>query len=266
MPGAEPVSQPVPEPFYERLSESRFRATELTEGPWSPDQQHGGPPSALLAGVLESTAAQEGTEIVRIALDFVAPVPVGEVEVRAEVVRDGRNVQLLAGELAAGGRVCLRASAWRLRVGELGAEAPATERPPALPERAKDDWISHIGYGRATDWRYVSGRFDVPGPAVAWCRFERPVVAGEPVSGLQRVLVPVDAASGISAAISWDDYAFPNIDLTVHLHRAPATEWVCIDARTVIGPASVGLTHTTIYDERGFIGVAAQTLFAARRN
>jgi hypothetical protein len=40
---------------------------------------------------------------------------------------------------------------------------------------------------------------------------------------------------------------------------------VCVDARTVIGPASVGLTHTTIYDERGFIGVAAQTLFATPR-
>lgn len=253
------------QPFYERLDESRYRATELTEGPWSPEQQHGGPPSALLAGILESMGTPEDTEVVRIALDFVAPVPVADVEVRAEVVRDGRNVQLLSAELSAAGRVCLRATAWRLRVRELGAEAPAPEAPPPLPDRAGDDWISHIGYGRATEWRYASGRFDAPGPAVAWCRFERAVVEGEPVTGLQRVLVPVDAASGISAAISWADFAFPNIDLTVHLHREPATEWVCIDARTVIGPASIGLTHTTIYDERGFIGVAAQTLFAAPR-
>ena len=135
----------MPQPFFERLDASRFRATELTEGPWSPEQQHGGPPSALLAGVLESTAAEEDTEVVRIALDFLAPVPVGEVEVRAEVVRDGRNVQLLAGELSVGGRVCLRASAWRLRVRELGAEAPAPESPPELPDGANDDWISHIG-------------------------------------------------------------------------------------------------------------------------
>jgi hypothetical protein len=253
------------ESFYERVEGSRFRATDLTEGPWSAEEQHGGPPSALLAGVLEATGAEPDTAVVRIALDFLAAVPVGEVEVRAEVVRDGRNVQLLAGELSAGGRVCLRASAWRVRVLELGTEAAAPEQPPPLPERSSGEFISRFGYGRATEWRFVSGRFDAPGPAVAWCRFERPVVAGEPVTGLQRVLVPVDAASGISAAVSWDEFAFPNIDLTVHLHRAPATEWVCLDARTVIGPKSIGLAHTTIYDERGFIGVAAQTLFATRR-
>jgi hypothetical protein len=256
--------QPFAQPFYERLDESRFRATELTEGPWSREQQHGGPPSALLAGVIESTDAQEDSAVVRIALDFLTAVPVGEVEARAEVVRNGRNVQLLTGELSAGGRVCLRASAWRLRVRELGAEAAAPESPPALPEGEPDEFIKRFGYGRATEWRFVSGRFDAPGPAVAWCRFERPVVEGEPVTGLQRVLVPVDAASGISAAVSWDEFTFPNVDLTVHLHRAPATEWVCVDARTVIGPESIGLTHTRIYDERGFVGVAAQTLFAAR--
>ena len=254
---------PAPQPFFERLDESRFRATDLTEGPWSPEQQHGGPPSALLAGVIEATSPREDAAVVRIALDFLAAVPVGEVEARAEVVRDGRNVQLLSGELSAGGRVCLRATAWRLAVRDLGAEAPAPERPPPIPESAPDGFISRFGYGRATEWRFVSGAFDAPGPAVAWCRFQRPVVEGEPVTGLQRVLIPVDAASGISAAISWDEFAFPNVDLTVHLHRPPAAEWVCVDARTVIGPASVGLTHTRIYDERGFVGVAAQTLFAA---
>ncbi len=253
------------EPFYERIDERRYRATELTEGPWSREQQHGGPPSALLAGALEQTQAQDGMSMVRIALDFVTAVPVGEVELRTDVVRDGRNVQLLAGELLAGGQTCLRASAWRLRQRALGMEAPAPEPPPPLPDAPHESRISRFGYGRATEWRFVEGEFDSPGPAVAWCRFERPVVAGEEPTGLQRVLVPVDAASGISAAVDWDLYAFPNVDLTVHLHRAPATEWVCLDARTVLGPSSVGLAHTTLYDERGFIGVAAQTLFAAPR-
>jgi hypothetical protein len=247
-----------------RLDDARYRATELTEGPWSVEQQHGGPPAALLAGVIEATSPREDAAVVRIALDFLAAVPVGEVETRAEVVRDGRNVQLLAGELSAGGRVCLRATAWRLRVRDLGAEASAQERPPALPDGEPDTSLARFGYGRATEWRFVSGGFDAPGPAVAWCRFERAVVEGEPVTALQRVLVPVDAASGISAAISWDEFAFPNVDLTVHLHRPPDGEWVCVDASTVIGPASVGLTHTRIYDERGFLGVAAQTLFATR--
>ncbi len=253
------------EPFYERVGESRYRATGSTEGPWSAEQQHGGPPSALVAGVIEQTAPQEGMSVVRISLDFLAAVPVGEVDVSAEVVRDGRNVQLLAGELTVEGRVCLRATAWRLRAHELGTEAAAPEPSPPLPDVAGESSITAFGYGRATEWRFVAGEFDAPGPAVAWCRFDGPVVAGEEPTGLQRVLIPVDAASGISAAVSWGDYAFPNVDLTVHLHRAPESEWVCLDARTIVGPSSVGLTHTTLYDERGFIGVAAQTLFAAPR-
>ena len=44
---------------YEALGEDRFRASRLTVGPWSPEHQHAGPPSALIARAVERAAAIE---------------------------------------------------------------------------------------------------------------------------------------------------------------------------------------------------------------
>jgi hypothetical protein len=49
----------------------------------------------------------------------------------------------------------------------------------------------------------------------------------------------------------------------VHLLRGPQTEWVCLEAETLTGP--VGLADTALWDERGRIGRAAQTLLVRPR-
>ncbi|MBA2239661.1 MAG: thioesterase family protein, partial [Solirubrobacterales bacterium] len=49
-----------PEPFFQRDGEGLYVPSELTRVPWDGNAQHGGPPSALLAGVLESHAAEPG--------------------------------------------------------------------------------------------------------------------------------------------------------------------------------------------------------------
>src|SRR5438105_13080231 len=94
----------------------RFLATALTRGPWSRDHQHGGPPSALLARAIERRLAGVAeTEVVRLTVDFLRPLAIGPVEVRAEVVRAGRKVQEVAAALSAGGEVLCRASALAIR-------------------------------------------------------------------------------------------------------------------------------------------------------
>ena len=59
---------------------------------------------------------------------------------------------------------------------------------------------------------------------------------------------------------------FINTDLTVHLHRMPAGEWVCLDAVDAPEPHGVGMTDTALWDERGRIGRAAQTLLVRSRD
>jgi hypothetical protein len=113
--------------------------------------------------------------------------------------------------------------------------------------------------------RFTTGAFLTPGPATAWFRMRVPLVAGEAPSPLSRVLVAADSGNGISNVLDWQRHLFINADLTVHLLRYPAGEWVCLDARTFIDGAGIGLTDTGLYDERGAIGRAAQSLFVDQR-
>jgi hypothetical protein len=93
-----------------------------------------------------------------------------------------------------------------------------------------------------------------------------PLLPGEEPSPLQRVLVAADSGNGVSAALDWRRYLFINVDLSVHLHRMPEGEWVCLDAVTLPQPNGVGMADTALFDERGPIGRAAQTLLVDERD
>jgi len=113
--------------------------------------------------------------------------------------------------------------------------------------------------------RFVRGSFLEPGPATVWMRARVPLVAGEAMSPLQRVLVAADSGNGVSATLDWREFLFINCDLTVHLARHPADEWVCLDAVTQPEPDGVGIADTALFDERGRIGRSVQSLLVAKR-
>ena len=122
-----------------------------------------------------------------------------------------------------------------------------------------------VGYHTAMEYRFVTGAFLELGPAVVWMRMRHPLVDGEEPTPLQRVLVAADSGNGVSAALDYRRYLFINTDLTVHLHRMPETEWVCLDAVTRLDSAGIGMSDTELWDERGRIGRAAQTLLVRQR-
>lgn len=116
--------------MYTRLSTGRYLASEHTQGPWDPGSQHMGPVTALITHELERTAPRPGLVMARLVADVFGPVPVAELEVRTEVVRDGKRVQCLAAVVTSGGREYVRATVWRIRE----ADTPATEvAAPPLP-------------------------------------------------------------------------------------------------------------------------------------
>jgi Thioesterase-like superfamily len=90
-----------------------------------------------------------------------------------------------------------------------------------------------------------------------------PLVAGERPTGLQRVMVAADSGNGVSAALDWREHLFINTDLSVHLLRLPETDWVCLEAQTLIGAS--GMADTALWDEYGRIGRAVQTLLVRPR-
>ncbi|HEX2032281.1 MAG TPA: hypothetical protein VHL78_12950 [Actinomycetota bacterium] len=104
-----------------------------------------------------------------------------------------------------------------------------------------------------------------PGPAAVWMRVGVPIVVGERLSPLDRLLVVADSGNGISWVVDMGAYLFVNTDLTVHLVRPPAGEWVCVDARTRVGPLGIGVSESVLWDERGRFGSGAQSLLVAPR-
>lgn len=265
--------------FYE-LDGDRFAATELTRGPWDPDAQHAGPPAALLGRALERLASAEPADwfVARASFEILRPVPIAPLRLNAEVVRPGRRVQLLAASLADDGGEVIRASAWRIATAEveLGAGLasrdhadPARRAAPPPPEHGLERSFfatgQALGYHTAMEYRFVAGSFLEPGPATVWMRPRHPLVAGEAITPLQRVLLAADTGNGISATLDWERFLFINVDLTVHLHRLPGDEWICLDAITVPESNGVGLADTALHDRRGPLGRALQTLFVRQR-
>ena len=254
--------------FFRPLGDGRWLATEHTGGPWDPRFEHGGPPSALLGRAVEQTSPRPEMWVGRVTVEILGPIPVGELELAAHVTRPGRSVELVEAVLSAGGRDVARASAWRILrttakdvVPRLQAVAPL---PGPGPELDRKGWAG--GYLDAVEWRFVRGHFTEPGSAAAWTRLRHPLVPDEEPSPLQRVLAVADSGNGISSELDLARWHFINPELTVHLHREPVGEWVCLDAATAISTGGGGLATSVLSDAHGPVGVGAQLLLVGPRD
>lgn len=264
MPDLEPFYRPLDGPDGER-----FHATASTTGPWFADAQHGGPPSALLVRAFERCAPRPGTQLARVTVEVLGRIPAGEVEVRAEVERPGRGIEMLSAEMTAGGRAVLKARAWRLAVGDTAEVASGAEPPlpppdavPTWPERA-DGWLP--GYIDAVEWRWVTGDWAQQGPGEVWGRPRVPLVEGEESSPLQRVAVVGDSSNGIGSPLDMRRWLYVNTELSIHVHRPPVGEWTGVRSSSVIGPTGLGTATGMVFDETGHVGRTTQNLVVRPR-
>lgn len=274
----DPVNDPVPDRPSEHppghifdLEGDVVHPTPLARGPWSPNAMHGGAPAALLARVVERHDPGPATFVARLTIDLLRPVPLAPLTVVARTSRPGRKVQWVEAALVADGVEVARASALRLRTAD-DLELPLPLPPgPQLPSPSASAPFeiqlasgARVGFWAAMDVRQAVGSWTEPGPGAVWFRLRVPVVAGETPSPLQRVAAAADFGNGVSAALARGVYRFINPDLSIHLHRYPAGEWVGLDATTAAEPVGVGLARSTLHDERGSIGVSLQSLLIER--
>jgi hypothetical protein len=257
----------VADSFYVPLGDDRWQATAHTTGPWDPRAQHGGPPSALLGRAIQRCQPRDDMVTARFTCEILGAVPVGEISVQARMARPGRSVELLEATASAGGREVARATAWRVR---RAPDVPVTSRlraPAGLPDKAsvlsQPGWVD--GYLSAIEWRGARGSFGTPGPATIWARMRYPLVPDEEPSPLERVLAVADSGNGVSSELDITRWHFINPELTVHLHREAAGEWICLDAQTVISAGGAGLATSVLSDLDGQVGVGAQSLLIAPR-
>src|SRR5258708_1413912 len=103
-----------------------FMPTEQARGPWDPRALHGGAPAALMTAAFERMAPGAELRIARLGFELLRPIPFAPLSLSTRIVRPGRRVQELAGELRSGEELICRASA--LRVQEI---------PPGMPLAAR---------------------------------------------------------------------------------------------------------------------------------
>jgi hypothetical protein len=258
---------------------NRFHSTELTRGPWSPDAQHAGPPTALLGHVIERCEPREEFRVGRVAVEILGPVPIAPLtaqvrvtRAKARATRSGHGVELVEATLSSEQGPVMKANAWRLRHAEPELDLPAEALPTGgrpgpdtAPEGVDFPSTQSVGFHTGIEYRFVSGGFVEPGPAVCWIRLRHPIVAGTVTSPLERTLAAADCGNGVSSVLDWGSYFFINTDLIVTLHREPVGEWVCLDAVTYPERSGIGLAESRLFDEKGPVGRGTQTLLIGAR-
>jgi hypothetical protein len=254
----------VPSAYYQRLDADRFQPTVHAQGAWNDHEQHMAPVSGLLAHALERHAPRPELATARVTYEILGLIPLEPTTVTVRTVRPGRTIELVEAMASVGGRYVVRASAWRLTTqetsgvgGGLPRAMPARER--CGPHGATATWPG--GYIRSIEM--LAGPASEPGAGQAWLRTALPLVEGEPSTPLAGFLGLVDTANGMNVRLDPREWAFPNIDLSVHLYRAPQGgpgRWVGFDTLVTIGEGGIGLTSTTLHDELGPVGRAEQIL------
>jgi hypothetical protein len=257
------------EAFFDVRGLDRFRATELTRGPWDPGLQHAGPPAALLGRAVEGHGERGDLRVARVTFEILRPLPIAELQVATRLLRGGRSVELVEATLRAGEAEVMRATALRIRTADLelpGGLVPGPRLPGPEEGRVMPFFPTghDVGYHSAMEVRFVAGSFLELGPATVWMRMRHPLVPDELPSPLCRVLAAADSGNGVSAAVDFRRWRFINPDLTVYLMRPPAGEWVALEAATTAA-SGIGLADTALHDEQGPIGRSAQALFVDRR-
>lgn len=246
----------------------RFAATDLVRSTWSAGIQHGAPVSALLARALERCARRDDTRLCRVVVDLLGPVPVeGDIWVTSSLDRSGKQIELVSAEMLGLGpdgqpRPVARATGWRMQSFDTASlvHAPAEPIPPLEQAKARDmrkDWDRN--YVHSLDWRWLTSPLN-EGPGMSWLKPLVDLVAGEPLTPLQRLFTVADCANGLGNKLDIRKWTFLNTDLAVHIHRVPDGEWTGIRAETSYGPDGVGATLGTLYDQQGAIGAIAQSV------
>jgi hypothetical protein len=117
----------------------------------------------------------------------------------------------------------------------------------------------------AMEIRFVEGRFREPGPATAWFRFRHPLIAGAEIAPVELLAAAGDFGNGIASELSWDEHTFINPDLTLYIEREPEGEWIALQSEMRVAAGTVAVAESVLWDERGRIGRAIQSLVVGPR-
>ncbi|MEV8317850.1 thioesterase family protein [Streptomyces sp. NPDC059900] len=250
--------------YYEPIDERRYKPTPHAGGAWDTDEMHFSPLGGLIVHAIDRYLADRpdnGLVISRISLDILGRLALDECEIRVESIRPGRTIELLEAVVLMAGRPVVRARAWLLASADTTAVAGGGADKLTAPEELAPWHMASVwpgGYIASVDVRPLAP--PQPGRTTAWISTPLDLVAGQSASPLASFVALVDTANGIAVRQSPTEWMFPNVDLTVHLHRQPGGRWTGLDTTVTFGPTGQGITSTVLHDVDGPVGHAQQIL------
>ncbi|RAX17893.1 thioesterase family protein [Pseudarthrobacter sp. AG30] len=253
--------------YYQELGGGRFRSTIHAQGAWNTHEQHMAPASGLMADLLERHQPRDDMRMARISYEILGLIPGGDFRIETTTLRPGRTIELVQAELVAGGRTAIRATAWRMLTSDTSPIAEVEDPAIPGPDECKPYDGSAVwpgGYIRSLEMRVAEGHR--PGAGKVWLRTGYPLTDRADSGDLARLMGMADTANGIAARVppGKDSYAFPNLDLQIHMYRRPQGEWLGLDNAVSFGSDGIGLTSTVLHDRQGPFGRAEQILTLRR--
>ncbi len=241
-----------------------FIGTDAARGPWSADACHAGPVTGVIARACEQAAPLK--QLTRLTVTFLRPLPMSGFRVDAELEREGLNVATVAASMTdADGRQCASATSLHLVAQRFDALPTATVPHPSFEEATSGQFPVEKAihdlpfFGNGIDIAYPPGESGAPGPTTMWMR-ALPMLEDEKPSPFQSLCPLADCGNGISRNCDFNTATFVNPDLTVVAYRLPESDWLASEAISFWEPSGIGMSHATLYDTRGALGIALQSL------
>jgi hypothetical protein len=238
-----------------------FVGTTLTQGGWDRRHMNGAAVLSLLGHCLDDVPALVPMVLARFTADLARPLPIGpRLRVVPEVVREGKKLQLVQLRITVDDVDHAWATALRLRVDDISNR-------PALPESsAATPTADQLLAPRQASMRDVNP--DVPGFLHAidlaraprldgkgsgyWARLDTPVVAGEANRASSFITFAFDCANVMGIDNPMANVTMINPDVTAHVLRPPADEWIAVTGDTFVAPGmGRSMTVATYTDSRG---------------
>ncbi|WP_166844163.1 thioesterase family protein [Isoptericola sp. BMS4] len=254
--------------YFRRTGATTFEPTDLVGGAWRTDEQHVAPTLGLLAHLVETDRDARGRHdlaLVRLSFDIWGTYRLETMETAVRLIRPGRGVELVEAEVSCAGRRAVTLRAWLARTGDSAALEGGAPEPVPGPDATPAWDPTTVWPGAFVESIEVRRTAAEPGRGMVWVRTPHPLVADEEVSGTARAVGLLDVANGMSVRADPRDVAFPNLDLTAHLHRAPAGEWLGLDTTVAFGATGAGLTSAVLHDAHGSFGASQQSLVVRAR-
>lgn len=259
------MNRMINEPFFRRDG-GLYQPTPASRGPWSPTSLHGRVVAGLLAHAIEASYGGPDFMPARFTIDMYRLPDLSAAEVSVRPVRDGHRIKVIDAEYSVGGVSMARATCQFLRRSQN--PEGAVWSPPNWDVPAPDD-IAPPTDGRSAMggmWatRPITGGFGTYGQKRLWMSEIRELVEGEALTPFVRVALAADFASPFANSgekgLNWI-----NSDITLYLHRLPATEWVGFEVKNHGATDGVAIGECWLYDETGPIGASSVAALAQKR-